>query len=78
MLVDGRLCSLNAEYEQKRRSCRLGPLKVSVLQHGAFEAYKRHCVAQGQREGPFKPVALCYCEQWGFDFKGYWFEGNLS
>lgn len=64
--VDERLAQLNVEYQSKRASGRLALPDVAVLRAGAAEAYKRHCVAGGQREGQFKTVALAYRR--GFDF----------
>ena len=65
--VEARLCELNIEYESKRGSQRLAPLQAAWLERDAGEAYKRHCVVKGQREGQFKCVALAYRKAFGFD-----------
>jgi len=65
--VDQALQALNIEYRAKRESGRLGPLEGRWLRPGADEAFKRHCVGQGQREGQFKVVALDYAAKFTFD-----------
>jgi hypothetical protein len=54
------LRQINVEYEAKRESERLGDPIAAWLRPETGEAYKRHCVAAGQREGQFKCVALAY------------------
>jgi sterol desaturase/sphingolipid hydroxylase (fatty acid hydroxylase superfamily) len=58
--VDAALREHNLEYAAKRAGGRLAPLRVRPLRAGAFEAYKAHHLARGQREGQFKPVVLQY------------------
>jgi sterol desaturase/sphingolipid hydroxylase (fatty acid hydroxylase superfamily) len=65
--VDEALREVNVEYDAKRESGRLGCLKAAWLVAAAGEAYKQHCVAQGQREGQFKMVALAYARDFHFD-----------
>lgn len=65
--VDARLRELNVEYEGKRESERLNPPVAAWLRADTGEAYKRHCVAQGQREGQFKCLALAYRKGFPFD-----------
>ena len=65
--VDARLRKLNVEYAGKRESERLAAPRGVWLPAGAGEAYKRHCVAQGQREGQFKCPVLAYRRALGFD-----------
>jgi sterol desaturase/sphingolipid hydroxylase (fatty acid hydroxylase superfamily) len=65
--VDARLQRLNIEYAGKRESERLAAPRAAWLRAGAGEAYKRHCVTQGQREGQFKCPALAYRRSFGFD-----------
>lgn len=65
--VDARLQVLNIEYEGKRASGRLASPMAAWLRPETGEAYKRHCVAQGQREGQFKSGALAYRRTFGFD-----------
>jgi hypothetical protein len=65
--VDSRLAESNVEYRAKRESGRLAPLEARWLRAGAGEAYKKHCVLNGQREGQFKAVALAYAGGFAFD-----------
>lgn len=67
--VDARLCELNIEYHAKRESGRLGAPTAAWLAPGTHEAYKRFCVAQGQREGQFKTVAIAYAREFAFDLE---------
>jgi hypothetical protein len=67
--VDARLARLNVEYQAKRESERLAPLQARWLAAGTGDAYKRHCVANGQREGQFKMVALEYSRRFSFDLE---------
>jgi hypothetical protein len=73
--VDARLKRLNVEYEGKRDSGRLAALHAAWLRPDAGEAYKRYCVAQGQREGQFKCVALAYRQAFAFDLDAHVQEG---
>lgn len=65
--VDEHLQALNIEYRAKRESNRLAPLEAHWLTGGTDEAYKRDCVARGQREGQFKTTAIAYAAQFAFD-----------
>jgi sterol desaturase/sphingolipid hydroxylase (fatty acid hydroxylase superfamily) len=69
--VDARLGELNVEYVAKRESQRLGMLAAVWLVPGTAEAYKQFCVAQGQREGQFKTVALAYRRTFDFDLDAF-------
>jgi len=69
--VDEKLCALNVEYSAKRESERLGALHATWLKPGALDAYKQFCVAQGQREGQFKTVALAYRKTFSFDLDAW-------
>jgi sterol desaturase/sphingolipid hydroxylase (fatty acid hydroxylase superfamily) len=69
--VDARLKKLNLEYEGKRVSERLAALNATWLRPETGEAYKKHCVAQGQREGQFKCPALAYRKTFDFDLGAY-------
>ena len=69
--VDHSLCERNVEYRHKRASGRLAPLAVSRMRAGFGEAYKRWCVAHGQREGQFKTIALQYASEVRFDYSAY-------
>jgi sterol desaturase/sphingolipid hydroxylase (fatty acid hydroxylase superfamily) len=70
-IVDARLARLNIEYRAKRESERLGPVDAHWLDVRAGDAYKEFCVARGQREGQFKPIALAYRKGFGFDLDRY-------
>ncbi|MEN3364697.1 MAG: hypothetical protein V7606_1971 [Burkholderiales bacterium] len=69
--VDVKLGELNVEYMAKRESRRLGMLTVAWLMADTTEKYKQFCVAQGQREGQFKTVALAYRKTFGFDLEAH-------
>jgi hypothetical protein len=69
--VDKRLAQINIEYQGKRESQRLGPIKAQWLQAGLGDNYKLHCVQQGQREGQFKTVALAYRKDFLFDLDAH-------
>ncbi len=69
--VDEQLARLNVEYRAKRESGRLQPLRVNLLRAGTMEAYRRHCVAQGQRDEQFKLIRLQYTHHCSFDFSAH-------
>jgi len=69
--TDRRLAQLNVEYQAKRESERLGPIEARWLAAETGEAYKRHCVRQGQREGQFKMVSLDYQRRFAFDLDAH-------
>ena len=66
--LEHHLSNLNIEYHAKRQSGRLQPLSLQFLRRGAGEAYKKHCVQRGQREGQFKVAHLQYRSDCTFDF----------
>ncbi len=66
--VDEQLARLNVEYEAKRESGRLQPLRAALLRPGTAEAYRAHCVAQGQRDAQFKLIRLQYAHDCSFNF----------
>ena len=68
-VVEGRLRELNVEYDAKRESERLGPLRAAWLAPDTGEAYKAYCVERGQREGQFKTIALAYRREFAFDLE---------
>jgi hypothetical protein len=67
--VDSKLRAANVEYDAKRGSERLEPLTAAWLEPGTGDAYKQFCVAQGQREGQFKSVAIAYRKDFLFDLE---------
>ena len=77
-LLDRELGAINIEYATKRASRRLQPLQITPLCQGTFEAYKRFCLAQGQRESQFKIVALHYAHNFAFAIADYSIEGKES
>ena len=66
--VDRRLCTLNIEYDGKRRSGRLRPVIVRWLRDGAGDSYRMNRVAAGQRDAQFKHLYLQYAAECQFDF----------
>ncbi len=65
---DAKLSALNSEYAGKRASGRLHPLQMQRLRPGSGDAYRRHCVANGQREAQFKVRHLQYAREASFAF----------
>ena len=72
------LDAFNTEFEAKRKSGRLKPLRVIFLRDGTGEAYKQHALKTGQREGQFKIAHLQYQEMCSFDFSAYAWETSDS
>jgi len=66
--LDQKLRQLNIEYDSKRASNRLQHLSLVALSAGAERAYRRHCVAKGQREAQFKVLTLQDASELDFDF----------
>lgn len=66
--VESELMARNVEYQAKRESARLRPLRVYPVRHGVAEAYRAYCVASGQRDAQFKLVRLQYRHECTFDF----------
>lgn len=73
--LERELCAINIEYATKRASNRLKPVKILPLNPGAYESYKRHCIAKGQRESQFKIIALYYRHNLDFDFTTHEWQG---
>jgi hypothetical protein len=69
ILVEERLASMNIEFKAKRASGRLQPIRVLRLRCGTGDAYRQHCVSQGQREAQFKLIRLQYAHDSTFDFE---------
>ncbi len=61
--VDTKLQQLNVEYQSKRKSGRLGLLKLLQLPDGAGLQYRRERVEAGQRDAQFKYLHLQYLSQ---------------
>lgn len=66
--LEAELHHLNIEYASKRASGRLQPIEMRLLRPGAGAAYRRWCVAKGQRDAQFKVLALQYTRECSFDF----------
>ena len=66
--VERLLSASNIEYESKRKSGRLAPLRVRLLPDGAGARYRESCVASGQRDAQFKYLHLQYTRDCAFDF----------
>ena len=64
-----KLSGLNIEFREKRKSGRLNRTRVVFLKNGVEDAYKKHCIALGQREGQYKVVHLQNVKDCTFDFK---------
>lgn len=73
-MFERRLARLNIEFDAKRQSGRLQPLQVVHVRPGTEDAYKRHCIANGQREGQFKVLRLHYSDAFTFDFTPFRYE----
>jgi len=58
----------NIEFQAKRKSGRLQPLRIVYLQPGTGEAYKTYCLQHGQRDAQFKVVRLQYAKDCSFHF----------
>jgi hypothetical protein len=69
--VDEQLARMNVEYQAKRESGRLQPLRVVPLRTGTADAYRNHCVAKGQRDAQFKLIRLQYTHDCSFDFSSH-------
>ncbi len=65
-LLDQKLMSINVEYEAKRHSGRLGPLKFVLLRPGSGESCKQFYLAQGRMEQQFKLITVQYREDLDF------------
>ena len=72
---EGALRELNVEFATKRESGRLKETAVSLVGAGTYEAYKEHCIANGQREGQFKYMVLQSESDCDFDFAAHELEG---
>lgn len=69
--IDQHLCALNREYADKRKSGRLKPLSVAILQSGTFQSFRNDWVSRGRREAQFKIVAVAHRWELEFDFESF-------
>ena len=65
--VDDTLARLNVEYGSKRASGRLHTVVAQELREGTGDAYRSHCVGNGQRDAQFKVMPLQRAEDCTFD-----------
>ena len=56
--LDDALCRHNIEYASKRKSGRLAPPVLRVLEPGQFDAFQRRAFQAGARDGQFKILRL--------------------
>ena len=66
--VERALRQANVEYDQKRASGRLVPLRVQCLAAGTGDEFRRQRVADGQRDVQFKYLRLQYSADCSFRF----------
>lgn len=76
--IDRHLRGLNLEYDAKRASGRLDPLRLVPLRAGAGEFCKRAALQRGQREAQYKPVCLAYGSEWPLDLTAYTVAKDLA
>lgn len=57
-VLDQALCRHNIEYASKRKSGRLAPAVLRVLEPGQFEAFQRRALEHGAHDGQFKILRL--------------------
>ncbi len=65
--VDAALMKANIEYSAKRKSGRLAAISGTAIRADTGEAFRRHCLRQGQRDTQFKPRHLQYRRDCDFD-----------
>ena len=71
VLLEKYLGDLNIEFAAKRQSGRLQQTRVCFVTNLTAEAYKKHCIERGQREGQFKFIKLQSSHDCTFDFEPY-------
>lgn len=69
--IDAGLRSLSVEYEAKRASARLKPLRLHYLKPSTGDAYRRYYVSRGQRDAQFKVMHLQYSRECDFNFEAH-------
>ncbi|WP_419554750.1 GH3 auxin-responsive promoter family protein [Candidatus Poriferisodalis sp.] len=69
--IERSLRHANVEYDAKRASGRLAPLRVRFLAAGTGDAYRRQRVADGQRDVQFKYLHLQYSAECSFGFDDF-------
>jgi hypothetical protein len=76
--IDAELAEINLEYATKRNSGRLKPLELLLLEPGTFDEFKAWSIAQGQREGQFKIVALQYLKEMKFSLEKHLWQAKVK
>jgi hypothetical protein len=66
--VDELLSQINIEYDAKRKSGRVKPMRLCILKKQSYDVFKKFYLATGLREGQFKIVALQFAKDIKFDF----------
>ncbi len=69
--IERALRQTNVEYDQKRASGRLAPLRVRLLAAGTGDEFRRQRVADGQRDVQFKYLRLQYSADCQFPFDDF-------
>ena len=69
--LEQHMGQVNLEFQAKRESGRLQPIRIVYLRSGTAEAYKIHCLQQGQRDAQFKVMKLQYAQDCSFNFQNY-------
>jgi GH3 auxin-responsive promoter len=68
--LDEALAKHNVEYASKRKSGRLGPTVLRVLEAGQFREFERRAIRAGARDGQFKILRLTDDSDFADHFKG--------
>ena len=69
--LEQHLGKANLEFQAKRASGRLQPIRVVYLREGTGAAYTAHCLHQGQRDAQFKVIRLQNVKDCSFKFSDY-------
>ncbi len=69
--LEKRLSDMNLEFREKRSSGRLKVTVVRRVNAGTFDAFKKHSIESGKREGQYKLLKLQYLDQVRFNFWNY-------
>jgi len=69
--LEQHLGKANLEFQAKRASGRLQPLRVVYLREGTGAAYTEYCLHQGQRDAQFKVIRLQNVKDCSFKFSDY-------
>ena len=74
--IDDAIAANNIEYALKRKSGRLRAPHVHFVSRGCGDAYKKHQISRGQREGQYKLVTLQDKTEFSFDIDKYLMDDN--